>query len=31
LLKIDLVELDDDYYSDELFFRDPKALDEIFS
>lgn len=31
LLKLDLVELDDDYYEDRLFFTNPEVLDQKFT
>lgn len=30
LLKLDLIDLDDDFYDDELYFTNPKALDKKF-
>jgi hypothetical protein len=31
LLKLDLIELDDDYYNDKLFFEGSDALDQKFT
>jgi len=31
LLKLDLIELDEDYYEDKLFFTNPDVLDQKFT
>jgi len=31
LLKLDLIELGDDYYEDELYFKESDALDQKFT